>query len=130
VKAFTESCNTAKRDLDLIKEKLDIKTDEKRLTMREDMAAFEDEGDGDHQGAHDIIDEEELGLLQKMKELKKIYKQNYNGLKDTKLQVHYVQQTIDTLKQNLVSAYEDWYGQTFLVEDELLTSSIVSVFRA
>lgn len=110
----------------MIKEKLDIKTEEKRMTMREDMAAFEDEGDGDHQGAHDIIDEEELGLLQKMKELKKVYKQNYNGLKDTKLQVHYVQQTIDTLKQNLVSAFEDWYGQTFLVEDELLTSSIVS----
>ena len=55
-----------------------MKAEEKRMTMREDMAAFEDEGDGDHQGAHDIIDEEELALLQKMKELKKIYKQNFN----------------------------------------------------
>ena len=105
-----------------------MKTEEKRMTMREDMAAFDDEGDGDHQGAHDIIDEEELGLLQKMKELKKIYKENYNCLKDTKVQVHYVQQTIDTLKQNIVSAFEDWYGQTFLLEDDLLTSSIVRAF--
>jgi hypothetical protein len=48
VKAFTESCNSAKKDLDIIKEKLDIKAEDKRLTMREDMAAFEDEGDGDH----------------------------------------------------------------------------------
>lgn len=90
------------------------------------MAAFEDEGDGDHQGAHDIIDEEELALLQKMKELKKIYKQNYNALKDAKAQVHYIQQSIDTLKQNLVSAFEDWYSQTFLLEDDLQTTSLVS----
>jgi hypothetical protein len=54
------------------------------MTMREDMAAFEDEGDGDNHGAHDIIDEEELALLQKMKDLKKIYKNNYNSLKDAK----------------------------------------------
>ncbi len=54
------------------------------------MAAFEDEGDGDHQGAHDIIDEEELALIQKMKELKKVYKNNYNALKDAKSQVQYI----------------------------------------
>jgi hypothetical protein len=45
-----------------------------------------------------------------MKELKKIYKQNYNALKEAKGQVHYIQQTIDTLKQNLVSSFEDWYS--------------------
>ncbi len=54
------------------------------------MAAFEDEGDGEHQGGHDIIDEEELALLQKVKELKKVYKNNYNALKDSKSQVHYI----------------------------------------
>lgn len=73
VKAFTESCNLAKHDLDVIKEKLDQKNEEKRATMREEMGAFEDDGE-EHQGAHDIIDEEELALLQKMKELKKIYR--------------------------------------------------------
>ncbi len=73
VKVFTESCNLAKHDLDIIKEKLDQKADEKRATMREDMGAFEDDGE-ENQGAHDIIDEEELALLQKMKELKKIYR--------------------------------------------------------
>jgi kinesin family protein 6/9 len=112
----------------MIKEKLDHKAEEKRMTMREDMAAFEDEGDGDHNGAHDIIDEEELALLQKMKELKKIYKQNYNALKDAKAEVHYIQQSIDTLKQNLVSSFEDWYSQTFLIEDDLQTTSVVSIF--
>ena len=96
------------------------------MTMREDMAAFEDEGEGDHNGARDIIDEEELALLQKMKELKNFYKQNYNALKEAKGQVHYIQQTIDTLKQNLVSSFEEWYSQTFLLEDDLLTTSAVS----
>lgn len=91
VKAFTDQCNQAKKDLDSIKGKLDEKAEEKRITMREDMAAFEDEDNGgENQGAQEIIDEEELALLQKMKELKKVYRSNFDSLKEAKAQVHYI----------------------------------------
>jgi len=94
VKSFTESCNNAKRELDAIKGKLDEKAEEKRLTMRDEMGAFEDEGEGggaegnEHQ---EIIDEEELAWLQKMKEMKKVYRINFDSLKQAKGQVHYIQ---------------------------------------
>lgn len=91
VKGFTDQCNKAKKEIDTIMVKLEAKAEEKRITMREDMAAFEDEDNGgDNQGAQEIIDEEELALLQKMKELKKVYRSNFDSLKEAKAQVHYI----------------------------------------
>ena len=130
VKSFTESCNNAKKELDVIKEKLDEKAEEKRMTMRDDMAAFEDEGEGgEGHGAQEIIDEEELGWLQKMKEMKKIYRLNFDSLKQAKGQVHYIQQTIDTLKQNLVSSFEDWFSQTFLTEEDFQSTLVIYIYQ-
>jgi hypothetical protein len=57
------------------------------------MMGFEDEMDGgnrDGTGPQEIIDEEELALIQKMKEQKKTYRQNYDALKETKSQVFYI----------------------------------------
>jgi hypothetical protein len=44
-----------------------------------------------------------------MKELKRIYRENFEKLREAKAQVFYIQQTIDSLKQSLVGAFEDWY---------------------
>jgi hypothetical protein len=41
-------------------------------------------------GSQEIIDEEELTLIQRIKEMKRIYKDNYSMLKDVKGQVHYI----------------------------------------
>ena len=58
-----------------------------------------------------------------MKQLKKVYRENYEQLKEAKGQVFYIQQSIDTLKQSLVSAFEDWYAVSFDEDDA--TSSLV-----
>ena len=65
----------------------------------------------------EIIDEEELALIQRMKEFKKVYRGNYDQLKDVKSQVFYIQQSIDSLKQSLVGAFEDWFTQNFDEDD-------------
>ncbi len=96
--------------------------------MREDMAAFEDDDNGENHGSQEIIDEEELSLLQKMKELKKVYRTNFDSLKEAKAQVHYIQQSIDTLKQSLVSAFEEWFLQTFLDPADDFQSTLVTIF--
>lgn len=86
VKHFTDNCNTSKVELDKIKGRLDAKADDKRLTQQDDMMGFDDEegaGANPNQG-QEIIDEEELALIQKMKELKKQYRFNFDGLKETK----------------------------------------------
>ncbi len=48
-----------------------------------------------------------------MKETKKVYRENFEKLRETKGQVFYIQQSIDTLKQKLVSAFEEWFSFNF-----------------
>lgn len=55
--------------------------------------------------------------MQRLKELKKSYRENYDKLKGLRGEVYYIQQSIDTLKQQLVGAFEDWFSATF-EEDE------------
>lgn len=102
-----------------------MKAEEKRLTMRDDMMGYDDdEGAGQGQAGSEIIDEEELALIQRMKDLKRTYRMSYDQLKEIKSQVFYISQTIDSLKQSLVSAYEDWYSLNFDEDD--LQSTLVS----
>lgn len=57
--------------------------------MRDEMMGMdEDEMGENHQ---EIIDEEELGYLQKMKELKKTYRENFESLKSIKGEVFFIQ---------------------------------------
>ena len=71
---------------------------------QEEMMGYEDEVDMDgnpigRAGAgSEIIDEEELALIHRMKEMKKIYRENFEKLKEVKAQVFYIQQSIDALK--------------------------------
>ena len=69
------------------------------------------------EGKQEIIDEEELGYLQRMKELKKLYRERYEQLITLRGEVFYIQQSIDTLKQQLVSNFEDWFSQNYYEED-------------
>jgi len=56
---------------------------------------FDDEG-----AAHEeIIDEEELMLLKEMKDLKKNYRENYDRLKNLKVEVNDLQMNVDQMKQ-------------------------------
>lgn len=98
IKRYTDSCNQSKKELDNIKSRLDAKAEEKRVTMRQDMLDYQDDDEAEATGAQEIIDEEELGLIQKMKETKKVYRDNFEKLRETKGQVFYIQQSIDTLK--------------------------------
>ena len=81
--------------------------------MQDDMMGYDDDEAAQEGGQQEIIDEEELAFIQRMKELKKVYRSNFDHLKEVKGQVFYIQQTIDSLKQSLVSAFEEWFNQTF-----------------
>ena len=49
--------------------------------------------------AEEIIDEEELVMLRKMKDLKKIYRDNFTALKNCKVEFGEGQRQIDTIKE-------------------------------
>ena len=59
-----------------------------------------------------------------MKELKRLYRVHYDQLKEVKSQVFYIQQSIDSLKQSLVGAFEDWYVLTFDNDDDILSTQV------
>lgn len=60
---------------------------------------FDEDGNGNGMGnVEDIIDEEELMLLKEMKDLKKNYRENYDKLKNLKVEVNNIQTNIDGMK--------------------------------
>lgn len=65
-----------------MKEKLNDKQVEKKKQLQNEFAGLEDDemGNPGGDGQQEIIDEEELGYLQKMKELKKTYREKYDQL--------------------------------------------------
>ena len=73
----------------------------------------EDELMDNEDGAQEIIDEEELLFLQKMKELKKNYRSAYSESGSTKSQVNQLQGSIDQAKQQMVAQFEQWYDDNF-----------------
>ncbi len=114
VKELTEKCNVAKKNIDIVKIDLDKKQDERKQQMQNQFNAGEEEEIlDDDEAPQEIIDEEELGLLQRMKELKKAYRASYVELKTMKSELQSVQQSIDHAKQQLVSTFEEWYEETF-----------------
>lgn len=63
--------------------------------------------------AEEIIDEEELVLLRQMKDLKKVYRDNFGELKNLKGDLQDAQSQIDIVKEQLLSNFEAWYRATF-----------------
>ena len=50
-------------------------------------------------GEDEVIDEEELNKLKELKDMKKEYRDVFNGLKQTKQETSFTQQAIDNAKQ-------------------------------
>ena len=61
----------------------------------------------------DVIDEEELVKLKEVKDLRKRYRAAYKELKELKAETKYTQQGIDSNKEKLIAAFEEWYGESF-----------------
>ena len=120
VRELTEQCNIAKRNIDVVKADLDKKQDERKNQLQNQLAAVDDEEilEDDDGAPQEIIDEEELALLQKMRELKKTYRAAYQVLKSTKSQLSQISNSIDQAKQQLVSQFEEWYEESFEVLDQ------------
>lgn len=88
LKELTEKCNMTKKNIDVVKGELDKKQDERRQNTQHHLAAADDEELLDDEDApQEIIDEDELGLLQRLKELKKDYRAAFTQLKTIKGQV-------------------------------------------
>ena len=81
-KNITQKINTLKKQIDILKEKLDRKEEERKLEARvkNNEELFED----DDMPQDLIIDEEELMMLKEVKDLKRDYRDKYSSLKGLK----------------------------------------------
>ena len=119
IKILTQVINTTKTEMDKVKTRLDAKAEEKKAQMRNGGNDFQNDFDDDGMGMggnnqiEEIIDEEELMLLKEMKDLKKNYRENYDKLKNLKVEVNDIQGHIDNMKQQLIVNFENWYLEEF-----------------
>lgn len=110
IKEVTETLNGNKQEIDALKAKLDRKEEERKVRMRDEQLRSEDIFE---ERAEEIIDEEELVMLRKMKDLKKIYRDNFTVLKGQKTEYAEGQKQIDIIKEQLINAFEEWYAVEF-----------------
>lgn len=83
IRTITDTLNDNKSEIDALKTRLDRKEEERKLRLRDEQLRSDDMFE---EQAEEIIDEEELVMLRKMKDLKKIYRDNFGRLKNTKIE--------------------------------------------
>ncbi|XP_009072661.1 PREDICTED: kinesin-like protein KIF9, partial [Acanthisitta chloris] len=66
-----------------------------------------------------IIDEKEFVYIIKLKELKKEYRSGCAELQDLNAEIQYCQQLVDKCRKKLISEFEIWYSESFLIPEDL-----------
>jgi kinesin family protein 6/9 len=99
------------RSINCTKEELD-KSLEKLRCMQQER---QEEGDLMTDDGEVIISEDEYLEIQRVKDLKAIYRKSYDELKAIKNEVHYCQKLVDQCRQKLIKEFDSWYETNFLV---------------
>lgn len=102
--------NSSKSFIDQLKAQIDRKEEERKIRHRDDQLH---QTDGFKDEPEEIIDEEELQLLRKMKQYKQEYREKFSVLKNVKGELAEAQMQTDVLKEKLISGFENWYLQEF-----------------
>ena len=85
--------------------------------------------DQEEEAEEEIIDEEELQKLKKMKELKRSYRDAFNQLKELKKEANFISQAIDNAKTQLVNDFELWYSDNFAAESGMTPDSALGHYN-
>ncbi|XP_056219631.1 kinesin-like protein KIF9 isoform X2 [Seriola aureovittata] len=77
------------------------------------------------QGQYLVMEEEpDATLLLQLRELKALYRQRYEALRNIKAEVNYCQHLVDQCRVHLLSEFETWYKKTFMLPEEELVISM------
>ncbi|XP_035853868.1 kinesin-like protein KIF9 isoform X1 [Sander lucioperca] len=71
-----------------------------------------------------VLQEPDGTSLMQLRELKALYRQRYEVLRDVKAEVNYCQHLVDQCRVRLLSEFENWYKKSFLVPEEELDITI------
>ncbi|XP_051755216.1 kinesin-like protein KIF9 [Ctenopharyngodon idella] len=110
LRTLTDVISVTKRDLDNITYEL-RQFRERRQSQGQFVSA---EGEP-------VLEEAELSLVMQLKELKNRYRQAYEDFKCTKAEVSYCQHLVNQCRTRLLTEFESWYNESFLLPDEVLS---------
>nr|XP_033787758.1 kinesin-like protein KIF9 isoform X3 [Geotrypetes seraphini] len=104
---ITQRINVTKQEIDRTNQTILVKKHER-----------ETQGEYVSDGGQTIIDEEEFILIVKLKDLKKQYRSDYDELQDLNAEVQYCQRLVDQCRQRLLTEFDIWYNESFLIPEE------------
>lgn len=101
-----------------------LKTEIDTTTHNLNVAKVEREKQGEYisEEGQVIIDEQEFGLICRLKDLKKQYRADYDELQNLKAEVQYCQKLVDRCRQRLLSEFEAWYNESFVIPEDVQNS--------
>uniref|UniRef100_A0AAR2LJ83 Kinesin-like protein n=1 Tax=Pygocentrus nattereri TaxID=42514 RepID=A0AAR2LJ83_PYGNA len=105
---LTQAINSMKWDIDHMSSELQLHK-EKRQSQGQFLSA---EGEP-------VLEEAELSLIMSLREIKDRYRQTYEELLSTKAEVRYCQHLVDQCRTRLLTEFESWYNESFLLPDEV-----------
>ncbi|KAM4027143.1 kinesin-like protein KIF9 isoform 2-T2 [Anomaloglossus baeobatrachus] len=108
--------------INLIKKEMDTTTQNLHLAKLE----REKQGEYISEEGQVIIDEQEFGLICRLKDLKKQYRADYDQLQDLKAEVQYCQKLVDQCRRRLLTEFEVWYNESFVIPEDVQNSVKVS----
>ncbi|NWV39325.1 KIF9 protein, partial [Grantiella picta] len=103
-----QQINQNKREMEQIKEALEAQQQKRRQ-----------EGEYTDEKGQVIIDEKELSLILKLKELKEEHRAGFAELQDLKAEIQYCQQLVDNCRKRLISEFQIWYNESFLIPEHV-----------
>ncbi|KAK2913990.1 hypothetical protein QQF64_030187 [Cirrhinus molitorella] len=110
LRTLTDVINATKRDLDYI-----------TYELRQFKEQKQSQGQFVNAEGEPVLEEAELSLVMQLKELKKRYRQAYEDFRSTKTEVSYCQHLVNQCRTRLLTEFESWYNESFLLPDEVLS---------
>ncbi|XP_073533202.1 kinesin-like protein KIF9 isoform X2 [Phyllobates terribilis] len=115
LKEVTQRINLIKKEIDATTQSLHMA----KLEREKQGAYISDEGQV-------IIDEQEFGWICRLKDLKKQYRADRDELQDLKAEVQYCHKLVDQCRQRLLTEFEVWYNELFVIPEGVQNSVNVS----
>ncbi|XP_071777619.2 kinesin-like protein KIF9 [Centroberyx gerrardi] len=109
LRRLTEEVNAAKREIDRstasIQQYKDVRASQGQFVSME---------------GEPVLDEPEVTLVLHLRQLKARYRQRYEELRSTKAELNYCQHLVDQCRVRLLTEFENWYKESFLLPEEVL----------
>ncbi|XP_078072028.1 kinesin-like protein KIF9 [Mustelus asterias] len=108
LKMLTERINNIKEEIDITNRALNLKKRDQR-----------DQGEYVNEQGDPVIDEDEFNLIMQLKDLKHHYRQDFDTLRDLRVEVQYCHKLVDQCRLRLLTEFNIWYNESFLISEDV-----------